>query len=430
MWNNSLREGTLPVSWKTGHITPLPKVPIPSDVRKHIRPITLTPQLSKCLEWFPKKYIMDTITDLIGEQQYGCLPGKSTSMALADLLHNWITSLETPGKAIRILMVDYRKAFDRVDHNLVTEKLESMGVAPFLVSWTRSFLHERQNQVKIETTYSSPCTMRAGVPQGTLLGPVLFMCHINDLKPSPNIVKYVDDTTIWEACSFNGEDSTIQQSANVLMEWSTNNKMQLNTDKTKEMVVYFGKKALALNQIRIQDSNIEQVSSFKLLGVTINDQLTWQDHVQNICKKAAQRLYFLILLKRAGITPKDIIKVYISIVRSILEYAAVIWHPGLTKQQTLTVEHIQERALRIAYPEKTYEDALSEAGIENLETRRENMCAKFFQDIQQISHPMYKYLPPERTQRNLRYQRKYETPRLKTNRLKKSPVFYGLFRFQ
>ena len=100
-------------------------------------------------------FTFDTITDLIGEQQYGCLPGKSTSMALADLLHNWITSLETPGKAIRILMVDYRKAFDRVDHNLVTEKLESMGVAPFLVSWTRSFLHERQNQVKIESTYSN-----------------------------------------------------------------------------------------------------------------------------------------------------------------------------------------------------------------------------------------------------------------------------------
>ena len=81
----------------------------------------------------------------------------------------------------------------------------------------------------------------------------------------------------------------------------------------------------------------------------------------------------------------------------------------------------------IAYPEKTYEDALSEAGIENLETRRENMCAKFFQDIQQISHPMYKYLPPERTQRNLRYQRKYETPRLKTNRLKKITSFLWTF---
>ena len=84
--------------------------------------------------------------------------------------------------------------------------------------------------------------------------------------------------------------------------------------------------------------------------------MTWQDHVQNICKKAAQRLYFLILLKRAGITAEDIIRVYISIVRLRLEYAAVIWHLGPTKQQTLT-------ALRIAHHEKTYQEALSEDGI-------------------------------------------------------------------
>jgi hypothetical protein len=351
-------------------------------------------------------------------------------MALADLIHNWNSSLETPGKAIRIIFLDYRKAFDLVDHNLVIQKLKSMGVPDFLLKWIQSFLCERQNKVKVGSTFSKSAVYNAGVPQGTLLGPMLFLSHINDLKPSNNVVKYVDDTTLWEVCAHDGHDSTIQQSADEVMSWSSDNRMQLNTDKTKEMVIYFGRKPAALAPITMQNSNIERVTTFKLLGVTINNQLTWQEHVHNICQKASQRLYFLTLLRRAGIDPMDIIKVYCSIVRSVLEYAAIIWHPGLTCQQSSVIEHIQKRALKIAYPELSYETALQETNMERLDERREQQCLNFFKDIQCANHKLHHYLPQNPSQRQLRRNRKFVVPKARTNRLKKSPIFYGLFNYQ
>ena len=114
----------------------------------------------------------------------------------------------------------------------------------------------------------------------------------------------------------------------------------------------------------------------------------------------------------------------------MLEYGSVIWHPGITKMQSETIEHIQKRVLKIVYPVLSYEAALIETNLELLHERREQQCCNFYKDIQDENHKLYHYLPPRRSQRQLRSKRKFDIPRARTNRLKKSPIFYGLFNFQ
>ncbi len=124
------------------------------------------------------------------------------------------------------------------------------------------------------------------------------------------------------------------------------------------MCVYFGHKRLQAKPIMMDGINIERVTQTKLFGFMINDTLNWLDHINLISKKASQRIYFLCLLKRACKSPSDIIDVYVSIKRSVLEYACEVWHPGLTREQSNTLEQLQVRALNVAYPELNYRKAL------------------------------------------------------------------------
>jgi hypothetical protein len=382
------------------------------------------------LERFPRNWLLNIIEDIIDPNQHGSLPGYSTTTALAQLLHNWLVELEKPKRAVRILFIDYRKAFDRIDHKILMSKLSNLDIPNFLLRWLASFLTERPQRIKIGNTFSTWSHTKAGVPQGTLLGPVSFILHINDLKTCTNTVKYVDDTSLWESCSIAGTDSVLQQAADEVLQWSQANNMALNTEKTKAMTICFSKSGTHLNPITIAGEEIESVQQFKLLGVRINSKLTWDDHVSYMCTKASQRLYFITLLQRAGVSQSDLVSIYCSIVRSMLEYGAVIWHPGLTKEQCKLIEHVQKRALRIIFHDLDYKTALQTARLESLNTRRENMCEKFFHEMESDTHPLHTILPPKRPQRNLRFQRTYEVPKMRTFRLKKSPVFYGLYKFQ
>ena len=432
IWNSSIREAYLPSMWKSGDVCPVPKKKRPMNIEKDLRPITLSPQLSKSLEWYPREWLLEFLVDIIDPHQYGSLRGSSTVMALVELVHNWLAALENFGTVVRILLLDFRKAFDRVDHHILLSKLRDCHIPNFLIQWMTAFLCERKQRVKINNIKSDWSHLKAGVPQGTLLGPVSFLVHINDLKTTCNTVKYVDDTTIWEACHHTGADSIIQKASDQAAKWTDKNNMQLNTDKTKEMNISFGKKTPTFEPININGNKIGYVENFKLLGVIINNKLNWHDHTDYICGKASQRIYFLILLKRAGKQASDIVQVYVSKIRSVLEYACEVWHPGLTQEQSNMIEHVQKRALNVAFPDMGYEEAMAECGLCSLKQRRELQCKNFFQNMTEDSHKLNHLLPPKRKAQiqNLRSARKYETPRIRTDRLKNSPVNYGLFNFQ
>ena len=133
--------------------------------------------------------------------------------------------------------------------------------------------------------------------------------------------------------------------------------MVLNGDKTKEMAIHFGRTGAGIGPVLIDKTVVEQVTSFKLLGCTVNNQLSWQDHVDYIYAKASRGLYFLCLLRRAGVKSHDIVRVFTSAVRSILEHACATWHTCLTGQQSEKLESIQRRAMCFVAPDLSYRQA-------------------------------------------------------------------------
>jgi hypothetical protein len=427
VFNSSLREGYVPTTWKLAYVCALPKVNPPTQLEKHIRPISLTPVLAKVMESFTCKWVMDHISEDLDPQQYGSVKESSTVHALVELTHHWQQGLDVPGKVLRVLLLDYSKAFDRIDHTILLRKLANMGVPDFLVSWFTAFLCGRQQCTKIGEAQSDWRSINAGVPQGTLFGPVGFVIHINDLKSVLPIAKYVDDGSIWEVCCRSCRDSRLQLATDQAIQWSDKNLMRANCEKTKELVVDFGRSQSTIPRISVQGTEIERVESTKLLGVIITSKLTWGEHVDAIHSKASQRLYFLTLLKRAGMPAASMLKVYTAVVRPITEYACPVWHVGLTDEQSEKLESIQRRALNIIYPDMSYRAALSQAGLPRLHQRRENLSRDFFIGILKPGHRLHHLLPEKRDSGyNLRTKNRHPLLKTRTDRYKHTLVPYGL----
>jgi len=168
----------------------------------------------------------------------------------------------------------------------------------------------------------------------------------------------------------------------------------------------------------------------KLLGVVLSNYLKWKDHVDYVSAKGSQRLYFLRMLKRSGVEPKDIVRIYVSLVRSVLEYACQVWHTGLTAQQSDQLEALQRRALRIAYPENSYRESLLLTGLDTLHHRRTALARAFFGDILRPSHKLHHLLPPQRAHGySLRFPRLNDSI-TNTDRFRKSFIEYGLAHWQ
>ena len=178
----------------------------------------------------------------------------------------------------------------------------------------------------------------------------------------------------------------LQESADEILLWCDKNKMKINGQKTKEMVINFVRSSEHIPTLEIGGEKIEKVSHTKLLGVTICDNLSWDAHISSITAKASQRLYFLRILKRANFSMDKFLSIYCSLVQPVVEYACQVWHGGLSKEQSNSVENIQERALKIILPDATYELALQVAELPTLAGRRLDMCKKLFTEIQDDNH--------------------------------------------
>lgn len=296
-----------------------------------------------------------------------------------------------------MLLVDFAKAFDLVDHNIILNKLCHLGVDNCLIKWSANFLKDRHQSVRCGTSISKPRGISAGCPQGTLMGPLVFLAHINDLCPTESVltVKYVDDTNILHASSC-PEDPTMQYVTEYLSRWSADNKMRFNVTKSKEIIFSFAKSAPDCLPISIDGNNIERVEEVKILGVTISSDLKWTKHVNNLLKKANKRLYLLMLCRRAGLSVGDMLCIYTSIIRSTLEYCAVVWHTNLPKYLSDAIENIQKRALHTIYGSNNYQECLGLSNLKPLWQRREEQCKRLYENIKNPSHKLHDLLPNQR----------------------------------
>jgi hypothetical protein len=241
--NSSIAEESLPTIWKLANVVPLPKKSKTEDITGDLRPISLTPTLSKLAEHFiVHEHVKPAILEKLGSDQFGCIPGSSTTHALVSMFHNWAKATDGTGNDVRVFVMDYKKAFDLIDHKLVMAKL-SNNINPYIINRIGDFLSNRNQRVKLtEDCFSEWLHVPSGVPQGTKLGQWLFIVMIDDLHvPSADgLYKYVDDTTTYEVIRKNFA-SQAQAIVDEITRWFNLNKFELHPKKCKELRISFSR---------------------------------------------------------------------------------------------------------------------------------------------------------------------------------------------
>ena len=376
LFNEITESGQFPQYWKQGFITPIKKKNGKPGF-DGIRPITLTSIFSKLYESFLADWLKMKVLPLIDLRQFGNLKSTSTSHYLIHLVDTMGKLLEKPNTWLNLISIDLQKAFDLINHNLLIDKLiNEFHIETFLVKLVASFLSNRSQAVKYLNCFSDHLPIFNGIPQGTILGPLLFSLMINSLSTLyDNRWKFVDDLTVLEICHKNIFSNPMGILQDIACEASSLD-MTVNPSKSAIVSVSFLKSPpLFLAPIPPETS----VTSLKLLGVTISSNLKWDAHINNILRQANSSLSLLKLLNKFSCPQSHLLQVYISFVRPILEYACPVWHPGLSNEATQKIENVQKRALRIIFKEGMipYLHLLNISNLETLERRRNNLCLRF-----------------------------------------------------
>ena len=221
----------------------MPKQRPIKDVNKHLRPISLTPIISKIAEeHIVETYIKPAVLDILDPQQFGAIPKSSSTQALISLLHKMYVSTDGNGAANRVVLLDFRKAFDLINHNILVEKLLMLNLPKQVVCWITDFLMFRKQRTKLSNEcYSEWLYVRASVPQGTKLGPWLFLLMVNELHAlGLDVWKFVDDITVLEVVP-KGDHSHVKDAIDSLSVQSLSNDFELNEAKCKELRICFSK---------------------------------------------------------------------------------------------------------------------------------------------------------------------------------------------
>ena len=353
--NKSITSGSFPSLWKEAKVKPLFKSGDRDDINNY-RPISILPTLSKLIEkWVDINFSLFLNNfNLLHKSQSGFRAKHSTESALILMVDSWLKALNA-GKLIGTVMVDFRKAFDLVDHQILLRKLQSYKCSDICLSWFKSYLSNRTQRVALNNEMSDSSEINCGVPQGSILGPLLFLLFINDLPLSLNdttccVDLFADDTTIYEEqYDISTLRTSLQKSLNCLNEWCRQNGMVLNTLKTKVMLITSRQKrnhlqdcTLSLNYNNI---DIKMTTSDKILGVYVDENLSWNDHYRHVSKKVSSFLWLLSKIK-TYLSQEHRLLYYNSYIKPHFDYCSVIWSNS-SNCNVNRIDKLQRRACKL-----------------------------------------------------------------------------------
>jgi len=374
IFRDSLDSGILPELWKISFITPIFKKGSNSDVSNY-RPIAITSSICRVFERLILQHILAHLeaNKIISDQQFGFLKKRSTVTQLLSSFDAWYKAILN-NQGIDCIFIDFKKAFDSVPIRYLIYKLSNIGIKGKLLNWISNFLSNRTASVKINNNYSDPIPIMSGIPQGTIIGPVLFLIYINDIIyriPSPTkTMLFADDLKIFCEFSANNDNACLQESLIKIEEWCIDWALDISLNKT--CTFHIGKNNPRKRYI-LFGTILQTVSSVTDLGITFTDKLSFEAHLTKIIKKAYHRS-ILVLNNINSSNPKIFSLAFKSYVRPILEYASIIWSPK-TKKLILKIEQIQKWFTRIALAKckiskMNYENRLKFLNLESLVLRR------------------------------------------------------------
>ena len=332
-FNLSLRLGKVPSQWKVSNVIPILKSGDPSNASNY-RPISLLSLVSKVLERIIFNQISHhlSINRLLSKSQFGFRSGFSTQEALLSVTNDW-HQLLSKNHQIAAVFFDVKKAFDSVPHTLILQSLSSVGISGPLLSWFEDYLTGRQQRVVVDGVSSPLSPVTSGVPQGSILGPLLFIIFMNSinylpLSPGSKLVLYADDIVLYRPINSPEDVSIIQEDINQILNWTKAHSLTLNSAKTNLLPVTRSPRPIPIH-LNLGSNPIQTVSSVKYLGVTITHDLSWKRHTLNVIKAAKSQIG-LLHRKLYQATPQARHAIYKSAILPRLEYCCSVWDPHST----------------------------------------------------------------------------------------------------
>ena len=436
--NHSFKTGIFPNQWKIATIIPLPKKPKASVV-SDLRPISILPIFSKLMEAIVKSRLLYHMQmyNIIPSVQSGYRPNHSTNTALLKVINDCVEAMDK-GRVTTLIALDYSKAFDTINHDLLLAKLNYYGCSNLVVNWFRSYLKCRKQIVKIGKETSGITNITEGVPQGSVLGPVLFTIFTADmlccLLPKFVFHLYADDTQLYT--SFNVQETfqaavSINKQINVIISWNGRNGLHLNRKKCEALCIgsvhNISRVLPDLKRlIKIEDDNLQFRDSIKILGVHIDSQLKFHHHVNYVLSKCYPKFGYLYQFKNY-LDSNVKWKLCNTLLISNFDYCSSVYYQHLTKEFKYKLQLMQNTCLRFSYLLPFREHITPnyfKLAILKIEERFNLIYIRAVYSIIKKGEPVYLIKCLRRRedihQRNLRNKEPYDIPKHATEKFKAS----------
>ena len=344
LFNCSLQSHAIPSVWKTAEVVPVPKKSAISSFND-LRPVALTSIAFKCFEKVVLSHILKSTKEHLDPFQFAYKEKRNVEDAV---LNNLLKHLETPKAYVRALFIDFSSAFNTIQPHLMIDKLLNLNVNTNIAAWILDFLTARPQFVHINGMLSDTILTHTGAPQGCVLSPILYTIYTNDYRSSGEenvIIKFADDSSILGL--IHGAEQTYFDEVNNFVDWCDKNYLKINVSKTKEMIFDFRRSKPAIPPLKIKDETVEVTTTYKYLGLTIDNKISWEDHVSTIIKKVNQRLYFIRKLKSFNVDTQIMETFYIMAIQSVISFGITCYGGNLGKQHEKRLDRVVRKASRI-----------------------------------------------------------------------------------
>lgn len=388
IFQQSLDTGSIPAEWKIGKVIPLHKTGSRQSPLNY-RPISLTSIPCKLLEHILFSNLANFLesNSFFTHSQHGFRKTYSCETQLISFTHQLHAILDRSSLADCVFL-DFSKAFDKVCHNLLMYKLHKLNLDPQLLTWLECFLSSRSQFVSANSVDSPSNVVSSGVPQGSVLGPLLFLIYINDLPSciTSHIHLFADDCVIFREVTSNHDTAILQSDLNAISSWCNTWRMELNISKCKSMRV--SRRNNTLPAYHINNTPLDCVSSYKYLGVHVSSDLTWKTHIAHVISNTNRSLGYL--RRNFSRAPQSLkLMLYKTLIRPKLEYAASVWDPSQSNL-TYSVEMVQNNSTRFIFSNYNRTASIttmkSNLQLASLASRRKHLRLSLFHKI--YHHPV------------------------------------------